>query len=138
MEEVLDAVVKNIKNRKAANLNKIPPEVWKTRQVHNILLQLCNVIYEQNTIEKWTKGCILPFPKKNKKHLSITKNYSCITLSSITANVYNDLFLNYICSEVRNSVVRKIRMTFGEIYPKFHRFWLSVKLLMNYTQKIPR
>ena len=63
-KEELDSVLRRIKNRKAAGLDEIPPEVWKTRQFDNILLWQCNAVYSQNSIERWMKGCILPFPKK--------------------------------------------------------------------------
>ena len=36
--EELDSVLTKIKNRKAAGLDEIPPEVWKTRQFDDILL----------------------------------------------------------------------------------------------------
>ena len=52
-----------MKNRKAAGLDEIPPDVWKTRQFDDILLRHCNAVYNQNTIDRWTKGLILPFPK---------------------------------------------------------------------------
>ena len=39
-KEELDAVLKKIKNRKAAGFDKIPPEVWKTRKFNNIHLHL--------------------------------------------------------------------------------------------------
>ena len=64
-KEELDSVLKKIKNRKAAGLDEIPPEVWKTRQFDDILLRQCNAVYSQNRIERWMKGCILPFPKKS-------------------------------------------------------------------------
>ena len=38
MEKELDAVPKKIKSGKAAGLNEIPPEVWKTRKFDDILL----------------------------------------------------------------------------------------------------
>ena len=63
-KEGLDSLLKKIKNRKAARLDDIPPEVWKTRQFDDILLQQCNAVYSQNRIERWMDGCILPFPKK--------------------------------------------------------------------------
>ena len=63
-QEELDPVLKNIKNSKSAGLDEIPPEVWKTRQFDDILLQRCNAVYNQNPINRWMKGCILPFPKK--------------------------------------------------------------------------
>ena len=77
------------KNRKAAGLDKIPPEVWKTRQFNDILLRHCNALYNQNPIDRWMKGCILPFPKKGD--LGLAKNYQGITLTSIAARIYNAL-----------------------------------------------
>ena len=43
--ERLDAVLKKIKNRKAAGLNKIPFEVWKTRKFDDIHLRLYKVAF---------------------------------------------------------------------------------------------
>ena len=63
-QEELDSVLRKIKNRKVAGLDEIAPEVWKTRQFDDILLRHCNAVYNQNTIDRWMKGCILPFPKK--------------------------------------------------------------------------
>ena len=51
-KEELDSVLKKIKNRKAAGLDEIIPEVWKTRQFDNILLRQCNAVYSQNRIER--------------------------------------------------------------------------------------
>ena len=90
--EELDSVLRKIKNRKEAGLDEIPPEVWKTRQFDDILLQHCNAVYNQNTIDRWTKGCILPFPKKGD--LGISKNYPGITLVSKVAKIYNALLCN--------------------------------------------
>ena len=63
-QEELDSVLRKIKNRKAAGLDEIPPEVWKTREFYDILLRLCNAVYNQNLIDRWMKGCIFLFPKK--------------------------------------------------------------------------
>ena len=52
MEEELNVVLTNIKSRKTASLDEIPAEVWKTRKFDALLLQFCNAIYKQNTIEK--------------------------------------------------------------------------------------
>ena len=41
----LDSVLRKIKDRKAAGLDEIPPEVWKTRQFDDILLRHCNAVY---------------------------------------------------------------------------------------------
>ena len=64
MQEELDSVLRKIKNRKAAGLDEIPPKVWKTKQFNDILLRHGNAVYNQNLIDRCTKGCILPFPKK--------------------------------------------------------------------------
>ena len=68
--------------------------MWKTRQFDDILLRQCNAVYSQNRIERWTKGCILPFPKKGD--LGLAKNYRGITLTSIAAKIYNALLQNRI------------------------------------------
>ena len=86
-QEELDSVLRKIKNRKAAGLDEILPEVWKTRQFDDILLRPCNAVYNQNPIDRWMKGCILPFPKKGD--LGLAKNYRGITLTSIGAKIYN-------------------------------------------------
>ena len=100
----LDSVLRKIKNKKAAGLDEIPPEVWKTRQFDDILLRHCNAVYNQNPIDRWMKGCILPFPKKGD--LGLAKNYRGITLTSIAAKIYNALLRNRIESKIDN-ILRK-------------------------------
>ena len=100
----LDSVLRKIKNRKAAGLDEIPPEVWKTRQFDDILLRHCNAVYNQNPIDRWTKGCILPFPKKGD--LGLAKNYRGITRTSITAKIYNALLRNRIVPQI-DKILRK-------------------------------
>ena len=58
-QEELDLVARKIKNRKAAGLDEIPPEVWKTRKFDDILLRFCNAVYNQNTMDKELHS---PFP----------------------------------------------------------------------------
>ena len=64
MQDELNVVLTKIKNRKAAGLDKIRPEVWKIRKFDDLLLRFCNAVYNQNTIDRWTKDCIFPFSKK--------------------------------------------------------------------------
>ena len=103
-QEELDSVLGKIKNRKAAGLDEISPEVWKTRQFDDILLRHCNAVYNQNPIDRWMKGCILPFPKKGD--LGLAKNYRGITLTSIAAKIYNTLLRNRIEPKI-NNILRK-------------------------------
>ena len=103
-KEELDSVLRKIKNRIAAGLDEILPEVWKTRQFDDILLRHCNAVYNQNPIDRWTKGCTLPFPKKGD--LGLAKNYRGITLTSIAAKIYNALLRNRIVSQIEK-ILRK-------------------------------
>ena len=103
-QEELDAVRK-IKNKKATGLDEIPPEVWKTRQFDNILLRHCNAVYNQNPIDRWMKGCILPLTKKGD--LGLAQNYRGITLTSIAAKIYNALLRNRIEPKIGNIFRKK-------------------------------
>ena len=103
MPEELNSVLRKIKNRKAAGLDKIPPEVWKTREFNDILLWHCNVVYNQNTKDRWIKECILPFPKMGD--LGIAKNYQGITLTSIVAKIYHAL----LCECIEPKIERILR-----------------------------
>ena len=103
-QEELDSVHRKIKNRKGAGLDEIPPEVWKTRQFDDILLRHCNAVYNQNPIDRWMKGWILPFPKKGD--LGLAKNYRGITLTSIAAKIYNAQLRNRIEPKIDN-ILRK-------------------------------
>ena len=85
---------------KAAALDKIPPEVWKAGEFNRELLEFCNNVYDQVPIERWTQGCILPFPKKGD--LGLAPNYRGITLTSIAAKIYDLLLLNRIRPALEN------------------------------------
>ena len=70
----------------------------------DILLRHCNAVYNQNPIDRWMKGCILPFPKKGD--LGLAKNYRGITLTSVAAKIYNALLRNCIEPKIDN-ILRK-------------------------------
>ena len=131
IDEELDAVLKNIKSRKAAGFNKIFLEVWKTRKFDDILLWLSITVYKQNTVEKLAKGSILYFPKKG--YLAIIKKYRGLTLTVIVAKVYNAMLLN--CMQPKNwKIIGKIRMVFTEIDPQHQSFWLSINSSEEYMK----
>jgi exonuclease III len=100
----LTLVLKKLKKGKAAGLDDVPPEAWKMEEFNGILLDSCNAVYNQNPIDKWTEGCILPFPKKGD--LGVAANYRGITLTAIAAKVYNTLLLNRI-QPVLDPILRK-------------------------------
>ena len=101
----LDSVLRKIKNRKAAGLDEILPEVWKTRQFDDILLLHCNPVYNKNLIDRWMKGCIVPFPKKGD--LGLAKNYRSIKLTPIAAKIYIALLRNGIKPKIDNILRKK-------------------------------
>ena len=55
-------------------------------------------------MDRWTKGCILPFPKKGD--FGLAKNYQGITLSPIAAKIYNTLLCNRIEPKIEK-ILRK-------------------------------
>ena len=60
--------------------------------------------HNQNPIDRWMKGCILPFSKRGD--LGLTKNYRGITLTYIVAKIYNALLRNCIEPKIDN-ILRK-------------------------------
>ena len=89
--------LRKIKNRKATDLHEVSPEERKTSKFDDILLRYCNAVYNQNTIERWTK-CMLPFSRKGDRE--IVKDYRGITLTSIAAKIYSVLLSNHIEQEI--------------------------------------
>ena len=87
-QKELDSVLRKIKNRKAAELDEIPPEVWKTREFDYILLRHCNAVYNQKHNRQMDKAMHPP--------LRLAKNYQGITLTSIVTKIYNALLHNRI------------------------------------------
>ena len=100
----------------------------KYRRQENLMkyfFDYATLFLTQNTIEKWTKGWMLPFPKKSD--LGSTKNYRGITLTAIIGlNVHYFLILNRIKPEIekipRKSQhgFRRNRFTTSQILT-FHR-----------------
>ena len=82
--------------------NKNFETIW---QFNDILLRHCNAVYNQNTIDRWMKGCILPFLKKGD--LGLAKNFRGITLTSIAAKIYNTLLRNRIEPQIDNILRKK-------------------------------
>ena len=127
-QEELDSVLRKIKKRKAAGLDEIPLEVWETREFNGILPWHCNAVYNQKTIDKWTKRCILPFPKKG--NLWIAKNYRGITIhTSIAAKIYNTkqhnrnaILQSYTTNRKLRKYKERTKMAFGRIDPWHDKF----------------
>ena len=87
-------------------------------------------IYNQKTIERWTKGSIFPFPKKGD--LRIAKNYRSIFLSSVVAKVYNAFLQKYIQPEIEK-ILRKNQNGFQR---KQSATSLTSHLLIRWTRHV--
>ena len=117
--EELEKVLAKTKLNKSAGIEEIPPEVWKSGYFNDQLLAFCNDVFSQKPIEYWTKGCILPFPKKGD--LSVTDNYRGITLTCIAAKIYNTMIRERIQPAIDEIIrpnqngFRKNRSTVGQI-----------------------
>ena len=91
----------------------------KSSYFNDQLLEFCNYVFYQEPIEYWTKGCILPFPKKGD--LSVTDNYMGITLTCIAAKIYNTMIREIIQPDIDEILrpsqngFRKNRSTVGQI-----------------------
>ena len=73
------------------------------------MLRDCNAVYNENPIDRWMKGCILPFPKKDK--LGLAKNFRGITQTSIAAKIYYAIQRNHIEPKLGN-ILRKTQNGF--------------------------
>ena len=118
--EELETVLAKTKLNKSAGIDEIPPEVWKYGYFNDQLLEFCNDLFSQKPIEYWTKGCILPFPKKGD--LTVTDNYRGITLTCIAAKLYNTMIrerIQPVIDEIfrpNQNGFRKNRSTVGQIF----------------------
>ena len=109
---------KQVQNGKASALDNIPPEVWKLDAFNDILLGFCNDVYQQEPIESWIEGCLLPFPKQGD--LGLTANYRGITLTAIAAKIYNLMLLNRIRPAIEKVLRRNQNGTINTRSDTYH------------------
>ena len=86
---------RTLREGKSAGPDGIPPEVVKKCGLDNIILQFCNLALLGNKLpDMWSLSNIIPVPKSGD--LSKPDNYRGISLTCITAKVYNRMILNRI------------------------------------------
>ena len=127
----INSVLRKIKNRKAARLDEIRTEVWKTRQFDDILLRHCYAVYNQNPIDRWMKGCILLFPKK--ADLRLAKNYRGIKLP--LQPKFTMPYYKTAKNPELTTFLGQTKMASEEIDPCPQKYWPSVESLMSYGQR---
>ena len=121
-------------NWKVVGFDEIPLPIWKTKISNKkSIFDNSTLCIRKNTIEKWTKGCILPF--LNKGHLGITKNYRGLPFTVIVAKIINTFLLNCIRPEIEK-ILWKNQNSFRKIEPQHHRFKLAAKSSKDYVQKL--
>ena len=91
----LTTVIKTMSLNKAAGYDNIPAEVWKSGSLNEELLNICSkALQNYNIPTAWSTSEIIPLPKKGD--LGVTSNYRGISLTCISAKVYNKLLLHRI------------------------------------------
>ena len=93
MEELVKCI-NGFKNGKAAGLDNIPIEVWKSGALNSELLDVCNKTLNGDKPDIWIKSVIVPIPKKGD--LGITDNYRGISLTVTAAKIFNKILLDRI------------------------------------------
>ena len=83
-----------MKNGKAPGLDGLPPEFWKLPKVKKNLCSFCNKTYNGNRPKEWGLSGITPILKNG--NLTITDNYSSISLTQGGSKIYNRCLLNRI------------------------------------------
>ena len=106
-EAEVDAALKSVKNRKAAGVCGIQPELLKYGGVEVVkeMTQLCNLIMEEKRVpEEWKKAIIVPL-FKNKGSKLDCGNYRGISLISVPSKVFMRVLLN----RIRPKIEEKLR-----------------------------
>ena len=84
-----------LRDGKSAGPDGIPPEVIKNCSLDSTILKFCNLALLDNKLpDIWSLSNIIPVPKAGD--LSKPDNYRGISLTCITAKVYNRMILNRI------------------------------------------
>eukprot|EP00111_Clytia_hemisphaerica_P004088 TCONS_00011696-protein len=88
----IETAIKQMKNNKEPGLDSIPLGLWKLPKCKEILLTFCNATLDGARPPEWGLSAIVPVPKKGD--LTKTDNYRGISLSQVSAKIYNRLILN--------------------------------------------
>ena len=127
-QEGLNAVQTKIRCKEAPGLDEISREVWKTKNLDDLLFRLYDSVFKENKIERWTTGCFPPFPKKVDH--GIAKKYRIVSLTSIVPEFYNALLRNRIEGGIKK-IPRRNQNTFRRNWFTSHILtirWISERI----------
>ena len=106
-------VKSTLKLGKSAGPDNIPPEVYRSCELDDIILEICNLALIHNEKpDQWSLSNIIPVPKSG--NLSCTDNYRGISLTCIIAKMYNRMILN----RIRGAIDPKLRYNQNGFRPK--------------------
>jgi hypothetical protein len=106
-------VKSSLKSGKSAGPDNIPPEVYKSCELDDIILSICNLALMKNEKPvQWSLSNIIPVPKSG--NLSCTDNYRGISLTCIITKLYNRMILN----RIRSAIDPKLRYNQNGFRPK--------------------
>ena len=106
-------VKSTLKTGKSAGPDNIPPEVYKSCELDDIILKICNLALMKNEKPiQWSLLNIIPVPKTG--NLSCTDNYRGISLACIITKLYNRMILN----QIRGVIDPKLRYNQNGFRPK--------------------
>jgi len=112
-EEEYAKAKSNLKLGKSPGPDNIPPEVLKNCELDDIILKMCNMaMMNSMKPEQWSLSNIIPIPKKG--NLSNVDNYRGISLTCITAKLFNRMILN----RIRSVIDPKLRVNQNGFRPK--------------------
>ena len=94
----LDKWLSKLTKSKAPGLDNIPAMIWKHSILKNELLTFCNEALNGLLPSVFSKSSMFPTPKKGDLNLPL--NYIGITLTAISAKIYNSLLLNRISEHI--------------------------------------
>ena len=118
----------------AAGLDEIPRKYGRPDNSTTYCSDTANAVYNQN-LDRWTKGCILPFPKKGD--LGLAKNYRGITLTSIAAKNLQCPTTKQNRTQNRTTYLEKTKMASEEIDPRPSQILTIRRILEGVRAKEP-
>jgi len=110
-EEEIREVVRKMKRRKAAGVDRIPMEAWRFAGggLWNYLVKLLRQIWEEG--EDWRKGIVVPIYKKGDP--SLPSNYRGVSLLCTAYKIYTELIRRTLEREVeKRKGISEIQMGF--------------------------
>ena len=94
----LDKCLSKLTKSKALGLDNTPAMIWKHLMLKNELLTFCNEALNGILPSDFSKLSTFATPKK--EDLKLPSNYRGITLTAISAKIYNSLLLNRISEHI--------------------------------------